>query len=467
MSQTDEQLQPDAKNISRVRPREGRLRVNGRHISWRENGMSEVLVEVMPGRFSKFSDLGLSPAEEMEFVNGLLAKQRTYAMPDMNAYFAASAGVTREGHLFVALNNEVHIKDAFEGRGCAETSVLRKAQDGTQDEQVQFKALYLLSGMAKHQPDYALEDKQPGHVACLCGECRQNLRPHTDAGTRFIMLPTNDASKPLAAPQPTPEEGKPWLISYEQMYPVPALLHREAPELAEVVRKGYLFMADSSKKAPGLTAGLPGFRANGMGQVSVDMSVMQELLRAYTQVDYSSPALERDSSPANINRAMVQLMKKAYAEHAAHVPEGKSLKITVVMLKADDGKCYPGVSVEGAGWLPSKPQVMATALNNAGNHIGFSQVYMMTLDTAQIEEEMGAAKGGFSGHRFAAPNPAALGRLIKNLHKGQNPSITLLPVNDGTLTDHDISTLSHTLDARAAFGPGFSNPKSQFTRGGH
>jgi cytidine deaminase len=378
--------------------------------------------------------------------------------------------VTQDGHLFMALNNEVHIKDGFSGRGCAETSVLRRAQDGLHREDVQFKSVYLLSGMGKKQGDGKVVDVQPGHVACLCGECRENMRSHTSRDTRYIMLPVTDGTVAMTLPQGQDSdvrEGQPRLISYDSMYPLPLQVRKTSQELADVVRKGYLFITDGTDKMPFVQTKMPAFMTDGSGHVRMHASVLQELMRAYQRVDFSSPALEQNSSPSNINRAMVRLVKQAYAEHAKHIPEGKNLKITVVMLKADDGKCYPGVNVEGPGWLPSKPQVFATALNNAANHIGFTEAYMMTFDSQQILGEMSAANAGVHEHQFAVPTPAGLGRLIKNLHGGDNPTITLLPVNDGALSDDDISKFGQNFNIREAFGPGFSHPKGQHVRGNH
>jgi len=97
---------------------------------------------------------------ELAIVNKLMAHYRPHALPDENSYYAASAGVTDRGKLFVAVNNEIVIKHAFAGRGCAETTMLRKVQE-SEGAETQLSALYLSSGIASKQPNGMLIDKNP------------------------------------------------------------------------------------------------------------------------------------------------------------------------------------------------------------------------------------------------------------------------------------------------------------------
>ncbi len=431
---------------------------------WQQIESGEILLRPKPlgGSFRPLGVSDLDTQDRLQLVNALLAQYRPHAMPDALGYYAASAVVTDSGRLFLGVNNEVHIKDAFSGRGCGETSALRRAQDGLHNEGVQLQEVYLMSGMAEKEAGGKLVDKEPGHMGCMCGECRDNLRRHTKESSRFIMLPTNDGTQKLALNSAANfaldmKPGEAWDITQPKMYPLPEIMQVAKEGIAEVVRKGYLYITDMS--APALPLDTPMTRGETLSRKQIE-----ELARAYTQVDMSVPGLAIAPSMENVNRAMLQLIKKAYSEHAARIPEGKNLKITAVLLKADDGTFYPGVSVVGEGWLPSKPPVFAGALSNAHNHIGFTDVYMMTFDNQQLLGEMSA---GNVAHGLRMPEPAGLGRLIKNLHKTDNPTITVIPPNNGQLHEAELLALSHRMAVREAFGPNFANPKGALKQHSH
>jgi len=152
---------------------------------------------------------------------------------------------------------------------------------------------------------------------------------------------------------------------------------------------------------------------------------------------------------------MLQLMKDAYAAHAGKVSADKNLDISVVLLKNHKGQFFAATLADGKDWLPAKPPAAPTALNNAFNQKGFSEVYVMTFNDRQLREEAGAGVP----HRMKMPNPATLNRIIKNLNAADNPPITVLPVNDGALSADTLRELAVVHSTRAAFGPNFINPK--------
>lgn len=451
----------------------GVVQLGGHRYAWTQDANGEVALTGLTGMepYGSLGDMRLNAQDEATLVNALLAQHRANALPNGSQYYAASAVVTDDGHLYLSTNNELTIKDQFAGRGCAESSALRKAQDGLLRPNVQLKSVYLMSGQAERQGE-GLNDRQQGHVACLCGEYRDNLREHTGRDTRFIMLPTGGNTQPprLNGHAQNPAElapGEAWLIPHEQMYPLPEQQVDEKNGIDHIVRKGYLAVT-GDKAMPPLQLGFGMLAVDvATGLVQLHKSVVALLMRTMQQADMSVPGLEINGGLENVNHAMLQLVKKAYKEHEAHIPKGKNLKVTVVVLKTDEGKFYPGVSVEGEGWLPSKPPLFASALANANNHIGFTDVYMMTLDAGQVQAEMQAAHAGARHHRMAMPNSAALGRLLKNEHNGQDARITVLPVNDGTLPQAELERHAFRFSAREMFGPGFSHPKSQFQRIAH
>ena len=448
----------------------GNVTLAARQISWRVNASGEVsFSEAGKNQQQRFGELKLTQQDELALMNTLLNQSRPNAMPNGSQYYAASAVVSDDGHLFLSYNNELNNKDEYNGRGCAETAALGQAQRTLRRADVKLKAVYLMSGQAERLANGALKDKQKGHVACLCGECRDNLRSHTDGDTQFIMMPAGGQQivrlNSHAASAAELEAGEGWLISHAQMYPVKEHVENTAEGIADVVRKGALFTMNTGARAPLINAKLPAFMSDGTGYVRVEKSVLQELLRAYQSVDMSVPALKMNGTLSNINRAMLQLVKRAYAEHAGHVPEGKNLKITAVMMKTDNGEFYPGVSVEGSGWLPVKPQLFASTIGQAGNPIGFTEVYMMTFDSNQLNQEMGLAgakEGGVNVHQLATPNAASLGRLIKNLNGAENPTITVMPINDGQLGDAELERSSaHFVTLKANINALSTNTKEQ------
>jgi len=62
------------------------------------------------------------------------------------------------------------------------------------------------------------------------------------------------------------------------------------------------------------------------------------------------------------------------------------------------------------------------------------------------------------------PDPAGIGRLLKNLDAEDKPEICVMGVNDGRLTAKQLIENSISFDARSAFGPDFSNPKRALLR---
>jgi cytidine deaminase len=439
-------------------------------IYWQQLENGEVVLSgaSMGGREKRsIGEMRLTAQEELQLVNALLAQYRPNAMPDSNAYYAASAVISSDGHLFLGVNNEVHIKDSFSGRGCGETSALRHCQDGLHREDVKISKVYLMSGMAVKQPDGSLIDKEPGHRGCMCGECRDNLRSHVSQDSVFIMLPTNDGTKQLRLNRTANYDhelrgDEAWSLSYSKQYPLPEKKEMPGPHVSRLVRDGYLYITNTQQAAlPLETPVTKLLQEAGKGKVSLDPEQVQALLRAYAQVDFSVPALKVSPSLKNINRAMLQLIKKSYSEHAGHIPEDKNLKITVVLLKTENGDFYPGISVVGDGWITSKPPVIPNALSNAYGHVGFTDVYMMTFDNMQGTQEM--SLGAEAGHALKMPDSGGLNRLIKSLRKGDNPKITVIPINDGLMSEEALQALckDHILSAREAFGPDFRNNKTE------
>lgn len=457
-------------------PHDGVIFYNGITVNWQEKSGGEIAFRIQGKnafdrltttvtRLAKATNQDTQSADalkaiELKIVNQLLAHYRPHAMPDRNGYYAASAGVTRRGRLYVRVNNELHNKHSFAGRGCAETSMLRTCQEDRAKEDVQFQALYLMSGMAERQVGGRLKEKKPGHVSCLCGECRQNLRAHTVAA-RFIMVPTNDGTMELSlnreAKRPSalqPTEA--WEIPYEVMYPLPEYKEMEH-EKFDVVRQGYAYVTDTKKKVLPLDTGLPEVPADGV--VTLTPEVYEKLKSQYESADFSIEALNEHPTWSNINRTMLQLIKKAYAQHpdrsATH-----NLEITAVLVKYNTGKFYPSIMVNGELWLPSKPPELPIALANAYNQKGISDVYMMPFDDHQIQREIHAIDHGYAGgHKLKMPDPAGLGRLIKNMNTNDNPQLHVVAPNDGKLGDNALAGMSESFSIREMFGPDFSNPK--------
>lgn len=414
--------------------------------------------------------LAKNAAIKLELINKLLATYRPHAMPDQNGYYAASAGVTTDGDLFIAVNNENYVKDGFSGRGCGESAVLRRAQMATGNVNVQFSQIALMSGMARRDVETGkLRDREEGHVACLCGECRVNLRDHMGQNGQFLMFPTNAGEAVLrertGVHSPAElAEGEIWKIPQKQMYPLDSYQHI-SPRWNDAVFDGYHYITDTERPVlPIETPSLPELAADAK-DITLSAEQFLRLKHHYTQAGFGVEALKESPSLENINRTLLQFVKKAYAEHAEKVGHSKNIEITVVLLKTDKGDFFPGIQVEGETWLPSKPPEMPVALSNSYNHIGISEVYMMTFNEAQLRHEMQAAHGASTaGHGLKMPDPAGLGRIIKNLKPAQQARVCVLPVNDGALDEPTLQNMAVEMDLRKAFGPAFSNPKEQRQR---
>jgi hypothetical protein len=120
---------------------------------------------------------------------------------------------------------------------------------------------------------------------------------------------------------------------------------------------------------------------------------------------------------------LVQLVKQAYAKHKSAKGLDFNIEITAVLVKTNKGEFYPSVLVNGDLWLPSKPPEIPTALSNAYNQVGISEVYTMTFDNFELQNERtDAAAGEGVKHRVKMPDPAGLGRLLKNAEKGKSPT---------------------------------------------
>lgn len=461
---------------------QGKFSLNGQLIEWREKAGGEII----------FKRLNVSPTEKRSYVldvlvermlpdgsaeeikktrlavvNKILAHYRPHALPDANGYYAASAAVVARGDhdkgtLYVAVNNEHKIKQPFVGRGCGETSVLGKCQLGTGDKDVQLRELYLMSGRASKKPSGTLQDSEPLHVACLCGECRHNLRAHTQHAT-FYMLPTNSGELDIqvnATAKNAAElaSGEVWELDHATMYPLPE--YRDlSPEKADLIMAGYDYIADTTREPLPLKTWIDDVPMED-GRRKYTDEQLQRLERQFGTVTTSMPALKEKPTLENVNRAMLQLIKEAYTAHAGNEKQG-DLEITTIVVKTKKGDYFSSVLVDGEGWLPSKPHEVPIALTNAYNQRDIVEVYMMTFDEAQMRTE----KQRFDEEeevspRIKLPNPLGLGRLLKNMHQEDNPMLHVLPINDGTLDEEALLALADPpIDVREAFGPGFAHPK--------
>jgi len=443
-------------------------------IAWKEKEGGEIILKgIEEKEFHRFSDFlanikkngsfEANAAHDMELsvINKLLAYYRPHALPDENGYYAASAGVDSDGRLFTAVNNEVVIKHAFAGRGCAETTMLRKCQEVGGNANVELNKVYLMSGRATKLPSGALKEENAGSVSCLCGECRQNLRAHTK-NADFIMLPTNDGSKNLKlAEAESPSGLKPfnaWKIPHKQLYPLPEYRELDST-LSRHVWDGYEAITSDKVAIPELSTGLP----EDFSKLTPELYA--KLRNAYERADTAIPALADNTSLCNINRALVQLVKQAYSKHKKSNGVDFKIEITAVLIKTDKGEYYPSVLVNGDLWLPSKPPEIPTALSNAYNQVGISEVSTMTFNNHQLQNERtDAAQGEGVKHRVKMPDPAGLGRLLKNAGKGPPPSLHVVPINNGTLSEELVRAISEPpMDVSKAFGPGYASNKQQIS----
>jgi hypothetical protein len=241
------------------------------------------------------------------------------------------------------------------------------------------------------------------------------------------------------------------------MYPLPEYVPLNESSKA-VTRAGYHYITQASVKAlplnTNLTEALENATIDG-DNVILPRAIRDVLLRRESLVTQSLPQLEGDPGLKNINRAMLQLLKEAHAAHASEISDSKNAEITVVLVKNKKGQFFSATLVDGKDWLAAKPPASPTALNNAYNQKGFDEVYVMTFNDKQLREEMAADVP----HQLKMPDPAALNRIMKNLGPEDNPTIRIIPINDGTLTQDDLEALSITHEVREAFGPNYVNPK--------
>ena len=444
-------------------------------LMWKEKAGGEVLFrrKGVDQSFHSLSDLGLNEQQELQLVNHLLAHYRPHAVPDGNGYHAASAAVAldeqdgkKSRRLFIAVNNEKAIADPFEGRGCAETAIIRETQETLAREDVEFDRLYLMSGVAKKSPLKELTDVQPGHVSCCCGECRANLRKHMSKGT-FIMIPSNKGEDDLtinktaeAASELSSKEA--WEIPYDKMYPMPSHFEMKK-ELFPIVEEGYKYITNDEIPPLPIEHKIPAITDLGaLAEKGLEwLKDFMKLRGAYENQGFSPQALNENPTPENVNRTMLQLVKNAYHVHAGAIkaggPDGKDrpIEIRAIMVKTTKGEFYPGVVVNGDLWLPSKPKGSVVALSNTLNQKGISDIYVMNFNNKGIEGE----KQGDQEHDLRMLNPAALGRLIKNCNSSDNPTVHLMPVNSGKLSAEELQKCEVDTKLRDAFGPDFANPK--------
>ncbi|MDX2094831.1 MAG: hypothetical protein SFW64_02705 [Alphaproteobacteria bacterium] len=438
----------------------GEVTVSGASIHWERSGSGEILFARGSGEPASFSALNLSANDELALVNYLLAHYRPSALPDAQGYYAASAGITVGGQLFVGVNNEQAIKDPFAGRGCAETSVLQQMQQATGDKDVQIAKSYLMAGKAVRRQDGTLQEEAPGHLSCPCGECRQNYRAHSKDAT-FFIIPTNDGTADLTINQTAKssselQENEVWAIGHNTLYPWPEYKHLAIDNNA-VVRDGYLYITNTKTPAVPLETGLPEISAEDRqrGFIAIAPAQYERLKNAYVKPDLALPALKDNPGLENINRAMLGLIKEAYAAHTNR----KNLEVTVMLVQNKQGDFYASVNIKGEG-LPAKAPPAQAALANGLNQIGIRAAYMMTFNEAQILGEINAANGASAeGHRLKMPNPADLGRLIKNMNGDDDVKLTVIPINNGRLTEAKLEEISDPIPLRTAFSPAFTSPK--------
>ncbi len=461
----------------------GDLKYGDLKILWKEIAGGEIVFKI-PGEddkaaYSKLSTLTkyltTQPAEillqgrpptredvELAIVNPLLAHYRPHAMPDENKYYAASAGVTENGKLFIAVNNEIVIKHAFAGRGCAETTMLRKCQEALGKPEVELASVYLMSGMAARATNGKLIDKKPGHVSCLCGECRQNLRSHTQQA-RFVMVPSNDGTLPLKLNDTTEfsqlAPGHAWEIAPQTLYPL-----AETRELsngkAKMVMEGYAYITNPDAATIPLALGLPDDpSALTPEQYRLLRGTLEKPSMAIRGLNGKTGTLE------NINRALLSYVKDAYEHHADKAPV-RNLEIIAVIVKTDAGEYYPSVLVNGKLWLPSKPPELPTALSNAYNQKGIAEVTVMPFDDHALQTERANMQDNNDAtHTVKLPDPAGLGRLLKNMQLGDDTVVRIMPPNNGRLSETQLKELSEPLiHARRDFGPAFANPKESLAK---
>ena len=462
-SLNDSSLQADRGDNTDKRPVHGSVKVAGKTIHWHENdGKEIVFFQSNQPDTSSLQELELNKQDRLNLINQLLAHYRNRALPKHNAYYAAAAGVTKNGNLYMGFNNEHAIHDPYSGRGCAETSVLHKAQtnEGTD---VQLKSVYLMSAMAEKVDEKLVDKVEDKNLGCPCGECRQNLRAHLSEKSKFILVPSNDGSMVFTGNRSanSPSELRPdevWEVSYNKIYPIPEKVDLSPEKYkAEYLEVGYHYITAQDIKTDAIAT-----RFSDLSSLSPEQ--MQEFIRenipllvkSYQDTKIEIPGLKDDPSLSNINTALLHLLENAYNGQKESIQAGKNFEISVAIIKTKGGDFVPATHVV-ADWLAAKPPLLPRALANANNPRGqIEAVYMMTFDKNQIEEEL----RGNKMHRLKMPDPAELGRLIKNMKPETDPKMTVIPINYGNLDDNRIKDISQTFSIREAFGIGFSNPKT-------
>lgn len=447
---------------------QGEIVLRGKTLAWKTIDHEVKFIHPDSNQTLSYGELSsqfkLTEADERALMNQLLAHYRPYGFPDGGNYYTASAGITDTGQLFVEVTNQKYIVESFAGRGCAETRMLAKAQDalGTTDpEKLQFKAVYLMASKGKKLADGSIENV-PKHqpIGCLCGECRVNLRKHTK-NAKFVMMTANDGTVELSVNRtnlaPAIGENAAWEFGHNTMYPLPEYV--DLPESSQpIAQLGYDYITQASVQALALknylTDALENAQEDG-DNVIIPKPIRDILLKRQAFVTQSLPQLEGNPGLENINRAMLQLMKEAHAEHAKKISDSNNAEITVVLVKNKKGQFFSATLVDGKDWLPAKPPSSPTALSNAYNQKGFDEVYVMTFNDKQLREERQAK----AQHALKMPDPAALNRITKNLEPQDNPTIRIIAVNDGTLTQETLEAMSVSHKVREAFGPDYINPK--------
>jgi cytidine deaminase len=482
---------PPSPDNQRIDLHEGTIDYKNKKIFWKENGASGAiefnlnlkkkgnpllsLVEAANALEGDSSEVAQKTVQ-LNLVNKLLAHFRPHANPDNNKYYAAAAGVDKLGQLYIAVNNEHAIKQAFEGRGCAETLMLGRYQQKNhlnqdRSEQAEFKSLYLMSGKVKsdaYRGAGELTDDHPGAIACLCGECRRNMRPHMDNGVggRFIMVPTNDGKVELTINSTAKtigdlKVGEAWELTPEMMYPLPKT-KPYAPETTGIVLAGYQRF-QSNEAMPPLKNGFNNVKVS-KGYTRITKAHLAALVDVYenSAPDVSALRLWPKLELENVNRTLLQRIKLAYDEHKENVPPEKNLQVTAIIVKSNENppKFYPSIFVEGEDWLPSKPNRYAVALSNANNRRGVSDIYAMQFDLNKLRTLEQQARDGEAIYHEAMPDPAELGRVLKNMKKDDQTKIHIIPVNNGTLNEEALKKIMLVpIKVREDFGPGYDHPK--------
>lgn len=454
---------------------EGDFILQGKAVYWREKAGGEIVFRfdrkspylVLDRMLDEIAPKDAAGRElvKINTVNKILAHYRPHAMPDENGYYAASGMVVRPnpeeaGTLYVSTNNERQIKDPYTGRGCAETGALGKCQKAMDDPQVPIAEVYLMSGRAKKMRDGSFTDTEPGHVSCLCGECRQNVREHTEHAV-FYMLPSNDGSLELTindGPQCPTSGDQAWRITPKMLYPLPYYRPLDA-SYTPFIMAGYDYITDPSAPSLRLKTWIDDVPMDAQGMKQFTLEQQKKLIDEYSIPSMREKPLEEHPTLENMNRTMLGLMKEAYNVHGGARGQ-KHFEITTVLVQTKSGRIAASVLVNGELWLPSKPNVYVGALTNVLNLRDVEHVYTMTFDKDVMRREQIASDAHEEvRHAVKMPDPAALGRILKNA-QGIEPTLLALPLNDGSLHEEPLRAMADpAINVRKDFGPDFCHPK--------